>query len=48
MKKKKLTEKDKELVKWLKEGGRDEAKKDLQDLIKLASQPSEKLPRKSP
>lgn len=40
MKKKKLTEQDKKLKDWLKEGGREGAKKDLLTLIKRAAQPS--------
>ena len=40
MKKKRLTEKDKKLVKFLKDGGREGAKKDFLTLLKRAAQPS--------
>lgn len=37
MTKKKLTEKDKKLKEWLKQGGREGAKKDFFSLLKRAS-----------
>lgn len=39
MKKKKLLQKDKDLLNWLKKGGRDDSKKDFQTVLKKASQP---------
>lgn len=42
MKSKKLTQKDKQLKDWLKQGGREGAKKDFSTLLKKAAPP---LPR---
>jgi len=39
MKKKKLLQKDKNLLGWLKKGGREDSKKDFLAVLKVASQP---------
>jgi hypothetical protein len=47
MKKKKLHQKDKNLLDWVKKGGRDNSKKDFLSLVKLSAQPSKTSQKRS-